>query len=98
MPSSPPKVVLAVNGVFHHFDLAHELVRRDMLRSIYSTFHWGRLKREGLDRNYIRMFPWLHPAQIAVHRVVSIPQVVDRYVDRAVRWTLDRYVAGSLPG
>jgi glycosyltransferase involved in cell wall biosynthesis len=97
MPSSTPKVVLAVNGVFHHFDLAHELARRDMLRSIYSTFHWGRLRREGLDRRYVRMFPWVHPAQIALHRAVSVPPSVDRYIDRAVRWSLDRYVAGTLP-
>lgn len=68
-----------------------------MLRSIYSTFHWERLKREGLDRRYVRMFPWVHPAQIALHRVVSVPPFVDRYVDRAVRWSLDRYVAATLP-
>lgn len=97
MPSSPPKVVLAVNGVFHLFDLAHELAKREMLGSIYSTFHWGRLKREGLDRKYVRMFPWIHPAQIGTQRYIRIPQVAASYIDRSVRWTLDRHVANTLP-
>jgi glycosyltransferase involved in cell wall biosynthesis len=97
MPSSTPKVVLAVNGVFHHFELAHELVKRDMLRSVYSTFHWARLKREGLDRKYVRMFPWIHPAQIAVQQRITIPSLPTRYLDRSVRWTLDRYIASTLP-
>lgn len=97
MPSSPPKVVLAVNGVFHHFDLAHELAKRGMLARIYSTFHWGRLKREGLERRFVRSFPWIHPAQIRIQRSVPIPPAPSKYLDRAVRCTFDRYIAGSLP-
>lgn len=97
MPSSPPKVVLAVNGVFHHFELAHELAKRGMLSGIYSTFHWGRLKREGLAREVVRPFPWIHPAQIAIHGVAPIPGAINKHIDRAVRWTLDAYVARSLP-
>ncbi len=97
MPSSPPRVVLTVNGVFHLFDLAHELASRQMLTRVYSTFHWGRLRREGLDRSFIRSFPWIHPAQLAVNRVLNLPPVVDMYLDRGVRSTLDRYAARTLP-
>lgn len=97
MPSSPPKVVLAVNGVFHHFDLAHELSKRGMLTRIYSTFHWGRLKREGLDRRFVRSFPWIHLAQMGIQRYATIPRFLSNYGDRAVRWTFDRYLASDLP-
>lgn len=97
-PSSKrPGVVLAVSGTFHHFDLAHELAQRDMLTRIYSTFHWGRLKREGLDRRYVKTFPWIHPAQFAVQRVVKLPPSLNRRLDRAVHNTLDQYVARTLP-
>jgi hypothetical protein len=64
----PTQTVLAVNGVFHLFELARELQRREMLRCIYSTFHWGRLRREGLDRKYIRSFPFVHPLQLGAER------------------------------
>lgn len=97
MPFSPPKVVLAVNGVFHHFELARELAQRDMLAKIYSTFHWGRLKREGVCRELVRPFPWIHPAQIALRRFATIPDPVSRHIDRAVRISLDQFVARSLP-
>lgn len=97
MPSLPPMVVLAVNGVFHHFELAHELASRGMLARIYSTFHWGRLKREGLDRRLVRSFPWIHPAQIGIERFVPIPGFLNASLDRAVRCTLDDYVARTLP-
>jgi len=97
MPSSSPKVVLAANGVFHHFELAHELMNRKMLGGIYSTFHWGRLKREGLDRQFVWPFPWVHPAQIAISSFVHIPHFLNRYVDRMVCCTLDRHVVGALP-
>lgn len=97
MTSSPPKVALAANGVFHHFELAHELAKRGMLTNIYSTFHWGRLKREGLDRGFVRPFPWIHPAQIAAQRLIPIPAQLNRSIDRAVRRTFDRHVARNLP-
>lgn len=97
MSSSPPKVALTVNGVFHLFDLAHELAKRDLLAGIYSSFPWRRLKREGLDRHFVHTFPWIHPAQIAIHQVAPIPPTLNRYIDRLVRSGLDRHVAHVLP-
>lgn len=93
----PMQTVLSVNGVFHLFELARELERREMLRCIYSTYHWGRLKREGLDRQYIRSFPWIHPAQLGAQRFVRIPRPIDRELGRLTRTTLDAYAALTLP-
>ena len=45
------KVTQAVFGVFHHFELAHQLRRYGHLQKIYSTWPWARLKREGLPRS-----------------------------------------------
>ncbi len=53
------RVLQTVFGVFHHFELARELERRGHLQSIYSTWPWKRLAREGLPRTKVHTFPWL---------------------------------------
>jgi glycosyltransferase involved in cell wall biosynthesis len=92
-----PRVVLAVNGVFHHFELAHELAKRGMLKRIYSTFPWKRLQREGLDRQYLKNYPWIHTSQMGLSRLIRVPKALDLHVDRWVRSGLDKYVARTLP-
>ena len=62
------RVVQAVWGVFHHFDLARELEQRGHLQKVYSTFPWARLKREGIAHSKVETFPWLHMAQFAAGR------------------------------
>ena len=62
------RIVQAVFGVFHHFELGRELERRGHLSVIYSTFPWQRLKREGLPHNKVQTFPWLHVPEILLLR------------------------------
>jgi alpha-maltose-1-phosphate synthase len=62
------KVTQAVFGVFHHFELAHQLHRRNHLQHIYSTWPWARLKREGLPRSLVSCFPLLHTTDYLLHR------------------------------
>lgn len=62
------RIVQAVFGVFHHFELARELERRNHLSKVYSTFPWQRLKREGLPRNKVETFPWLHVPELLLQR------------------------------
>ena len=54
------QITQAVFGVYHHFELAHQLRRRNHLRRIYSTWPWARLRREGLPRTLVRTFPYVH--------------------------------------
>ena len=54
------QIVQTVFGVFHHFELARELEHRGHLRRVYSTWPWARLRREGLSRDKVETFPWLH--------------------------------------
>jgi len=65
------RIVQTVFGVFHHFDLARELNRRGHLECIYSTFPWQRLAREGLSRDRVETFPWLHLGELLAGRVGS---------------------------
>jgi glycosyltransferase involved in cell wall biosynthesis len=62
------KIVQAVFGVFHHFELARELERRGHLSVIYSTFPWRRLKREGLQHSRVQTFPWLHTPEFLLQK------------------------------
>jgi starch synthase len=62
------KVTQAVFGVFHHFELAHQLHRRNHLQKIYSTWPWARLKREGLPHSLVSCFPLLHVPDYLLNR------------------------------
>jgi alpha-maltose-1-phosphate synthase len=69
------RVSQAVFGVFHHFELARELDRRGHLDTVYSTWPWARLKREGLPHNKVQTFPWLHTPEMLLNRAgVRLPQ------------------------
>lgn len=54
------RVSQAVFGVFHHFELAHQLRRHEYLQTVYSTYPWRRLKREGVPHEFVETFPWIH--------------------------------------
>jgi len=62
------RIVQAVFGVFHHFELARELERRGHLSMVYSTFPWRRLKREGLPHSRVETFPWLHAPEFLLQK------------------------------
>jgi len=63
------RVVQTVFGVFHHFELARQLRERGHLERIYSTWPWARLKREGLPRELVQTFPWVHTPEMLLRRI-----------------------------
>lgn len=100
------RVLQTVFGVFHHFELAREFERRGHLQAIYSTWPWSRLQREGLPRNRVRSFPWLHLPEYAVGRLgFRLPWLADElgyrnalafdlWTDRGLRQSI---LAGQRP-
>jgi alpha-maltose-1-phosphate synthase len=91
------QIIQAVFGVFHHFELAHQLHRRHHLRRIYSTWPWTRLKRERLPRELVRTFPLLHTAEYLLGRSrLANPAVLSRLAS----WNtlaFDRWTASNIP-
>ncbi len=72
------RVLQTVFGVFHHFELAREFERRGHLQAIYSTWPWRRLQREGLSRDKVRSFPWLHVPEYLLGRSgLDLPWLAD---------------------
>jgi glycosyltransferase involved in cell wall biosynthesis len=77
------QVIQATFGTFHHFHLARELQSRGYLKHIYSTYPWQRVKREGLPRDSVSTFPWLH----------TLPLVAGSYLPKS----LNQKIADLIP-
>jgi glycosyltransferase involved in cell wall biosynthesis len=91
------KVVQAVFGVFHHFELAHQLRRRGHLQRLYSTWPWARLKREGLPRDLVRTFPLLHTSEYLLGRSGHAPPELLSKLGAWNALAFDRYTLFQLP-
>ncbi len=75
------RVSQAVFGVFHHFELAHQLRRHDCLQTVYSTYPWRRLKRERLPQQYVETFPWIHGGLALLARYGLYPSPWTEHLD-----------------
>jgi len=103
------RVVQAVFGVFHHFELAHQLHRRNYLVKIYSTWPWARLKREGIPRNLVGTFPLVHtthhllghsrlyPRALSIKMMQWAPATFDSWTKRVIA-PCDAFIAISGAG
>ena len=90
------QIVQTVFGVFHHFELARELEHRGHLRRVYSTWPWARLKREGLARERVETFPWLHvPEYMAGRAPMDLTWLRDP-LGYANALTFDRFTESRL--
>jgi alpha-maltose-1-phosphate synthase len=85
------KVTQAVFGVFHHFELAHQLHRRNHLQKIYSTWPWARLKREGLPRSFVSTFPLLHTTDYLLNRTGLHSQRLSSKMNAWTALSFDRW-------
>lgn len=75
------RVSQAVFGVFHHFELAHQLRRYNCLATVYSTYPWRRLQREGLPHSYVETFPWIHGGLAGLARFGLYPSPWTEHLD-----------------
>ena len=91
------QIVQAVFGVFHHFELAHQMHRRGFLRRLYSTWPWARLKREGLPHELVATFPYLHGTDHVLGRTRFYPRAVSVEVNRVNTLLFDEYTRATIP-
>jgi starch synthase len=90
------RVIQVVQGAFHHFDLARELEARGRLQRIYSGFPWRRLQREGVPRNRVATFPWIHTSLFMIERYWRMPRRMKAYLDYQDTLLLDSWVASRI--
>jgi len=93
----PMQIAQAVFGVFHHFELARELHRREHLHGIYSTWPQSRLQREGLPQDKVHTFPYLHVAEYAVHRFLPSWHWLSDELGYANALAFDQWLDRQLP-
>jgi starch synthase len=95
------RVTQAVFGVYHHFELGHQLHQRGHLQQIYSTWPWARLKREGLPRSLVSTFPTLHTADYLLNRALGgvslYPPALSSKMNRWSALSFDRWTAARIP-
>jgi glycosyltransferase involved in cell wall biosynthesis len=97
IPQKALEVVQAVFGTYHHFDLARELYSRGYLKAIWSTFPWRRLQREGIPRDRVHTFPWIHTPQFILQRRRMIPAGLNWEISWQAGRTFDRWVTRHMP-
>ena len=90
------RVIQVVHGAFHHFDLARELEARGHLQRIYSGFPWHRLQREGVSRDRVATFPWVHTSLFLLERYWRMPRTLKAWLDYQDTLLLDRWVASQI--
>jgi starch synthase len=92
------KIVQSVGGKFFHFELARELQKSNLLCEIFSSYPWWVLKREGLPREFVKTFPWLHTPLFGAWKAGWSGE---GWLGRELAWqvneTLDAYVANRIP-
>jgi starch synthase len=91
------QIVQAVFGVFHHFELAHQLRQRNHLRRIYSTWPWARLKREGLPHSLVGCFPVFHATDHILARTRFYPPALSVKMNRWNALAFDAYTRRTIP-
>ena len=87
------RITQATFGVFHSFDLARELHRRHLLDTIYSTWPWARLQREGLPRARVKSFPWVHTPEFLLRRAGLLPPWLEDPMGYFNALSFDEYTA-----
>ncbi|HEY0264967.1 MAG TPA: glycosyltransferase family 4 protein [Granulicella sp.] len=90
------RVVQAVFGVFHHFELAHQMRRLGHLQKIYSTWPWARVKREGLPRELVGTFPLLHTTDYLLNRTRFYPASLSTKMGRWNALAFDRWTCAQI--
>ena len=86
------RVSQAVFGVFHHFELARQLQRHGYLETVYSTFPWFRLKREGIPHEHVQTFPWIHAPLLLLARRGLYPSAYTESLDYWNALLFDRWL------
>jgi starch synthase len=88
------KTTMVCTGRFHIFDLARELLKRDMLKAIFTGYPGWKLNNEGIPTDRIRTFPWFQAPYMALGKLGFLGE---SRLQRELAWyaheTLDHHVA-----
>lgn len=89
------KINIGVIGKFHLFDLARELLAKNVLGDIYTAYPTFKLNKEKIPLNKIHTFPYVHTLYMTkISRMV--PVEIRREWERVNSVTFESFVARSI--
>lgn len=91
------KIVLSTIGKFHTFDLARELYSRGVLTKIFTGYPFFKLMNEGLPKEFIQTFPWIHSPYMAFPWRDSLPIAMIKEWENLSATSFGYFVARNLP-
>jgi glycosyltransferase involved in cell wall biosynthesis len=91
------QIVQTTFGVFHSFELAHQLHQRQWLRKIYTTWPWARIQREGLPRELVGTFPYIHTPDYLLGRTRLYPVAAEHRMRRWNAVAFDAWTSRVIP-
>lgn len=94
---APLRVSQVAISRFHHFHLARQLEKRGLLEFIFTGYPKFKLRNEeGIPRNKIRTFPWIHAPYMARYRFSTSRSWLSRQWSWWARQSLDRFTTSNL--
>lgn len=90
------RISLSSIGKFHYFDLARELLKRDLLHRLYSSYPLWKIRREGIPDERLCTFPWFHTPYMAQVRLPPRWRIGHRLLSRMARVAHDRHAARNM--
>ena len=91
------RVTVVCSARFHHFDLARQLSKRDMLVRFFTGYPVWKLRGEDLPPEKVVTFPWLMTPYMALSRWGMMKEPLQRELAWAAKEALDSYVSRRLP-
>lgn len=91
------QVAVSAPGTFHSFHLARELLRRNALAKIFTTYPRFKLRGEGISQQYLSTFPWLHTPYLALRWRPRLGPHINQQWEWLVKSTFDHYVSRQMP-
>lgn len=91
------QVAQVCNGRFHHFDLARQLAKRDMLARFFTGYPGWKLRGEAIPADRVKSFPWVMTPYMALAGWGVLGQPWERSLSWLAKESLDAYVARRLP-
>ncbi len=91
------QIVQTVFGKFHHFHLARQLHRREMLAGIFSSYPSRKLRDQQIPMELVHTFSYLHLSQLALAKYGGGNSALSRELSWWVALSLDSYVTHHLP-
>ena len=89
------KVVLSTIGRFHVFNLALELYRRGVLKSVFTGYPRFKLNDAGIPHDMIRTYPWFHAPYMAFSS--KFPYALKQQWENVDAVTFAAFVKRNLP-